>query len=872
MYEEKNISVTDNEFWESFWNLPESADDIFSLIGANDIRRTRDSARGNIEVLIDKVLQKMENILKAKNFPSEQNSINQLLNCCRVMTRIMPFIFESVECSTWEETFFWTPRQIEKETKTSDNKPEYDILPCRGEVLLKMTIEALFLAGFTIPISLATKESKVVYTIWENGVGSTIPISSYKDNESNRTEVLRLLTVLLSKSMYIPPSQLLSKEDLWLRYVAVKIERKVVLVMLCSLLNTICNYDPTGWVPYNHVVNGGPREQLVSFCLTTLLILLDYRSPHQAELMRQHDNAVAASPTHDLPTTVEVLTLDNPEAIPKTSVELEVFTPSQQDASHQRSEENAFRHYMSKLHRKQDFEFLMDGIQRLLTNPMTAVNTYLPGSTKRVGCYIDVMMVCWRLLETNTRFIKYLVETDRVLDLTVCLVFHAVDNKDKLSQIGLMRMCAFMLQTLSSSKEYSLKLNKPFATHSSLPASIRIYAFNGTYADFLIISIFSLIASTQGRLSTLYPSLILTISNISPYLTYLGVTTVSKLMTLFHSISSPAFLLSDELNFQLTCYLLEAFNNIVHYHFAENPNLVYSIVLHHDYFEKLDKLTFTDAVNEVERIRLLRESKQEGKSPATSGVSNKVDSNKTTVDENVFKNYIDGTEDKTGLIVSVEMQDVKKDGTAENKIDEQTKAEKMDKENAAEQSEDKDKEEEKSIVEKEEEDDSASNNAESNSNKLDTEKEPLISEASSSSAAVIPVRHDSEPVISTASALRSRSGFIPTEPWMAFWKDKLPLSTILALIKHLVPKVEEKCKEHNDNITLEELMQFLKNLDVKDALPDKDYAIFLRRFQWGEALVIWFRSMMWGQNYVSSMKEHGAWNGTHVKLFQIKEE
>lgn len=289
----------------------------------------------------------------------------------------------------------------------------------------------------------------MVYAIWENGVGSTIPISTYKDNESNRTEVLRLLAVLLSKSMYVPPSQLLSKEDLWLRFVAVNTERKVVLVILCSLMNTICNYDPTGWVPYNHVVNGGPREQLVSFCLTNLLILLDYRSPRQADLMRQHDHAIAASPTHDLATDVQVLTIESTEAIPKTSVELEVFTP-QPGEEHHKHEENAFRYYMSRLHRKQDFEFLMNGIHRLLINPMTSVNTYLPGSTKRVGCYIDVMMMCWRLIETNTvkerfkvlkesyanftgqRFIKYLVETDRVLDLTVALVFHAIENKDKL--------------------------------------------------------------------------------------------------------------------------------------------------------------------------------------------------------------------------------------------------------------------------------------------------------------------------------------------------------------------------------------------------------------------------------------------------------
>lgn len=255
-----------------------------------------------------------------------------------------------------------------------------------------MTIQSLFLAGFTLPIALATKESKIVYAIWENGVGSSIPISTYKDNESNRTEVIRLLAVLLSKSMYVLPSQLLVREDPWLRFVAVQTERKIVLVTLCSLLNTVCNYDPTGWVPYNHVVTGGPREQLVSFCLTTLLILLDYRSPRQAaDILRHTETDHGLSSTESVEHTV----------VPKTSVELEVFTPLTEESTSY-PEENAFRHYMAKLHRKKDFEFLMNGIHRLLINPMTSVNTYLPGSTKRVGCYIDVMMMCWRLIETNT--------------------------------------------------------------------------------------------------------------------------------------------------------------------------------------------------------------------------------------------------------------------------------------------------------------------------------------------------------------------------------------------------------------------------------------------------------------------------------------
>lgn len=75
----------------------------------------------------------MQAILQSSHFPSEQHSINHLLNCCRLMTRIMPFVFETD--TPWEETFFWSPRHVEKTTEPN-TKPEYDILPCRAELLL----------------------------------------------------------------------------------------------------------------------------------------------------------------------------------------------------------------------------------------------------------------------------------------------------------------------------------------------------------------------------------------------------------------------------------------------------------------------------------------------------------------------------------------------------------------------------------------------------------------------------------------------------------------------------------------------------------------------------------------------------------------
>ena len=78
----------------------------------------------------------METQLNSK----EPVQIMHLLNCCRVFTRIMPFVFESPECIEWEKKFFWTARKVEKPVKpsTDDQKTatQYITLPPRAEVLL----------------------------------------------------------------------------------------------------------------------------------------------------------------------------------------------------------------------------------------------------------------------------------------------------------------------------------------------------------------------------------------------------------------------------------------------------------------------------------------------------------------------------------------------------------------------------------------------------------------------------------------------------------------------------------------------------------------------------------------------------------------
>lgn len=118
------------------------------------------------------------------------------------------------------------------------------------------------------------------------------------------------------------------------------------------------------------------------------------------------------------------------------------------------------------------------------------------------------------------RFRVYLLETNRVLDFVVILLYFSLEHKldsskkrcvitllirsvflkvltkyhdcffwpicHQLAHAGLVRMCACMLQTLSKDRAFGRTLNRPFDGHASLPANVRIHNFHGTYGDYLI--------------------------------------------------------------------------------------------------------------------------------------------------------------------------------------------------------------------------------------------------------------------------------------------------------------------------------------------------------------------------------------------------
>ena len=445
----------DDPYWTGFWELPESTEDIFSLFSPIDIRRTRDTSLANLETLLLVLTSRLFTLRHHPSFPDPEVAPERdALNCVRLLTRILPFIYEAENREAWEEKFFWGIRRKrtkkaqsekaevlfdeahpEEEPTEQQHEDDFEDIKPLAEELLDTLVDLLFFQGFTIPFDERSK-LKVSYSIWSSGVGCNTPMSSSKELESNRTEIVRLLLTMASKSMYMSANVLPVKGVKAITYLATCPDKQVVLSTLCSLLNTTLKYNPVSWrLPYDHVVIGDPKQLYIAYCLQFLLILIVYPIPEEER-----------------------------GPLPK----------------------NYFRHFLGRLHRPQDFQFIVDGMSRILHQPLSATSSYLPGSQKPLRWAPEMIMLFWETIQCNKRFRSFIVDTERGHDFIILILFYSLEYRLDPTKQGIVRMCVFVLQTLSVEDNFGTGLNKEFERQETLPASIRIDNFKGTYADFLI--------------------------------------------------------------------------------------------------------------------------------------------------------------------------------------------------------------------------------------------------------------------------------------------------------------------------------------------------------------------------------------------------
>lgn len=379
LFFEQPIDASDDDFWQQFWtDHNTTVQDVFALVPPNEIRKLREDMPQNLATLCYKATERL--VRAVDNSCRTQQEQQCVLNCVRLLTRILPYIFEDDE---WRG-FFWS-------SLPSGNEGDDAAMPL-AQSLSNAICDLLFCPDFTVVGTRRAGPDKAEELanidsceyIWEAGVGFAHSPSRNGQMDSRRTELLKLLLTCFSETMYKSPSTC-EEPNKWISHFT-SAENRHALPLFTSLLNTVCAYDPVGLgVPYNHLLFTDTLEPLVEACLQILIVTLD------------HDITHSASPTN---------------------------SNFQEDTM---LGDNLFINYLSRIHRDEDFQFILKGVTRLLNNPL--VQSYLPNSTKRLHCHQELLVFFWKICDYNKKFLYYVLKSSDVLDVLVPILFHLNDSR-----------------------------------------------------------------------------------------------------------------------------------------------------------------------------------------------------------------------------------------------------------------------------------------------------------------------------------------------------------------------------------------------------------------------------------------------------------
>nr|XP_040033132.1 protein HID1b isoform X4 [Gasterosteus aculeatus aculeatus] len=581
------VEPSDDAFWDQFWaDTCTTVQDVFALVPAAEIRAVREESPSNLATLCYKAV---ERLVQAAGCGCPSDSERQVvLNCSRLLTRVLPYIFEDAD---WRG-FFWSTVPGAGASGRLDEDGDEDEARPLAESLLLAIADLLFCPDFTAqshkkggPDSAAEDIGSIdsCEYIWEAGVGfAQSPPLNYV-HDLNRTELLKLLLTCLSEAMYLPPSSERRSLNPWVSFFCSS-ENRHALPLFTSLLNVVCAYDPVGYgIPYNHLLFSDQREQLVEQAVQILIVSLE------------HEGGSAAS--------AALRALDS------------CGSPSGGEEQEPAGPDNLFVNYLSRIHREEDLSFILKGLARLMNNPL--VQTYLPHSAKKIQFHQELLILFWKFCDYNKKFLFFVLKSSDVLDVLVPILFSLNDARADQSRVGLMHIGVFILLLLSGERNFGVRLNKPYA----LRVPMDIAVFTGTHADLLVLIFHKIITGGHQRLQPLFDCLLTIIVNISPYLKSLSMLAANKLLHLLEAFSTPWFLFSSPQNHHLVFFLLEVFNNIIQYQFDGNCNLVYAIIRKRNVFHQLANLPSDGASIQ----RALQRKKKPGVSRSNSAEAESTD-------------------------------------------------------------------------------------------------------------------------------------------------------------------------------------------------------------------------------------------------------
>jgi hypothetical protein len=585
------IPADDHEFWKLVFISNLSAEDIFALVQPSDVRRLRRKQPINLATLIFKSIEQLFLFTSA-----DQSDYSSARNSIRILSRIIPFVFENGRFDSDEddeepppsahvpqgledtaldrgvpqasaplpagydfvENFFWNNRILQPDGQDI----VYSVLGDQpltmplGRLLVTLLLDCCAYPGFTQPPG--TKEMGPVpghpyletKRLWCGGVGvpdCQIP-SSNATIDSDRIDVLRCILACCTQTLY-------EKDGLYRnRFTeALAIPTSPQAVTLCySMLNVVAAYNPRGTLPYTSWM-GVSREALVDAALHVLLTALDYsyfswRTPGDKNT-QEHSSTQASSSSA--------------------------------------SNEHSFWIVLQNITSESDCQVIYKGLTTLLGNHVDAANTYLPMSQKTISCHAELLLLLWKLIDVNKTFRATICKKFDICQLMVCLLWYVYESHGDQIKNGILQITTFIILSLSGERDLGIALNAPFT--KSFPVEMALFA--GNHVDLLLMLFHHVIMTNKPWVKSLHDCLFITICNLSPYIKGMSMNTASKLIHLIDVFTSPKNMArADAKHITNVGLLVESFNNLIQYQYEGNVSVVYGIIRAHQCFERIEQM------------------------------------------------------------------------------------------------------------------------------------------------------------------------------------------------------------------------------------------------------------------------------------------
>ncbi|CAH0585454.1 unnamed protein product [Chrysodeixis includens] len=793
------IDSSDDSFWDQFWSESvTNVQDVFALVPGAEIRALREESPNNLATLVYKAVEKLVKMVDSSC--RTQREQQTALNCARLLTRVLPYMLEEPE---WHG-FFWSSLPAAAENES---------VPL-AQSLINAVCDLLFCPDFTVTTTKRAGPERAEELssldsceyIWAGGVGFARSPARAASHEAARSELLRLLLTCFSETIYKPASSAASHHNKWIAYLTSP-DNRHALPLFTSLVNTVCSYDPVGLgLPYNHLLFADTLEPLVEVALQVLIVTLD----------------------HD---TSNAINEESEETLP----------------------DNLFINYLSRIHRDEDFQFILRGVTRLLNNPLA--QTYLPNSAKKVNLHQELLVLFWKMCDYNKKFMYYVLKSSDVLEVLVPILYHLNDSRADQSRVGLMHIGVFILLLLSGERNLGVRLNKPYT--ATVPMDIPV--FTGSHADLLVVVFHKIITTGHQRLQPLFDCLLTILVNVSPYLKTLSMVASTKLLHLLEAFSTPWFLFSQPHHHHLVFFLLEMFNNMIQYQFDGNSNLVYTIIRKRAVFHNLANLPHEHGAI----ARSLAAGRAKGLMAQRPALP------RSRSAESVAETPMEGSRPAQPA----------EPGTLNPTLAETPAISTMTERESAHPPPQR--------IEAESGAGDASDAPDSSGGPDTAATQPrdrLLPARPGPDGHDRPDEHDApmdvddgeKRAVTHRNSIQVTSGQRPLEgggewrasaEWVSSWRGKLPLQTIMRLLQVLVPQVEKICIDKG--LTDEsEILRFLQHGTLVGLLP-VPHPILIRKYQANAGTAAWFRTYLWGVIYIRNV-DPPIWYDTDVKLFEIQ--